>query len=111
MPANLAFSVLHRPPCKNEHRRLWVTDLQDSDDEKLDAPSSVEARMHEYHARVNEEGEMSDTEALEVDQMLLEQETEDDKFWKVCSYCMQITSHMASKVHYSDYLDWTHFLN
>lgn len=76
---------------QNEH--VGVTALQDSEDEMLEDPSGIESRIHEYHARVNDEGEMSDTEALEVEKLLFEQETEDDKFWKVCTYCMQNTRH------------------
>lgn len=45
----------------------------------------MQSRIDQYHARVNKEGDMSDAEAFEVDKMLGEQETADDRYWKVRS--------------------------
>eukprot|EP00892_Ulva_mutabilis_P006717 jgi/Ulvmu1/4417/UM002_0142.1 len=61
-----------------------IVDAEDEEctDEEADAPSStMQRRIDEYNNRVQQEGEMSDSEAHEVDKFLTEQESEDDKYW------------------------------
>lgn len=65
-----------------------ASEVQGSTDEESDAPSNIQQRIDEYNARVRDEGEMSDSEACEVDKFLSEQESEDDKLWTVCPKLM-----------------------
>jgi hypothetical protein len=52
----------------------------------LDQPThadSVRQRLQEYRSRIQEEGEMDENEAREVDEVIQGQETEDDRAWVV----------------------------